>query len=327
LEKSLCMIGEALLSNLSILKITLPDITSDDKSLSYWKGIIDQQINRNTLLYLSSKLKQTRMDAQNAGQFESGWDIQSIQTVLKSVSVNLHSQLPQLPLQHQNEIIELEKNPSQNLLNKENSEKRKIINENSKLNTELNRTFTKIHDLQKSVSTTNAEIESLMAVITELEREKQDLKSTIQSLEDEVKQSSTYNDQLSRSLQLQPTESELLQSHRDQLDKLTKTITVHLKDKGNLEKSLLKQKEQTESIGVMLQQTLDSREQQLYPRESLSMVKNSSRENDCSICKEKEKVIALVPCGHKCMCESCSERISICPVCRSKCSGKFRIYL
>jgi chromosome segregation ATPase len=268
------------------------------------------------------------MDAENSGQFESGWDIQAIQMILKSVSVNLHSQQAQLSLKHQNEVIDLRKNPSQNVLNKETSEKRKIINENSNLNTELNRTYTIIHDLQKSVSTTKAEIESLMAVITELEREKLEIKTTIQSLEDEVKQSSNYNDQLSRSLQIQPTESELLQSHRDQLDKLTKTITLHLKDKGNIEKCLLQQKEQTESIEEILHQTLDIRKQ-LYPKEPppILMVKNSSRENDCIICQEREKVIALVPCGHKCICESCSERISLCPICNTQSSGKFRIYL
>jgi len=49
----------------------------------------------------------------------------------------------------------------------------------------------------------------------------------------------------------------------------------------------------------------------------------------CIICIDAPKAVALVPCGHKCVCEACAERIKVgdlCPVCRSMVQMKFRVY-
>jgi hypothetical protein len=49
----------------------------------------------------------------------------------------------------------------------------------------------------------------------------------------------------------------------------------------------------------------------------------------CVICLEKEKCILLLPCGHLCLCESCSGNSSLrdCPICRKRIGIKQRAYL
>ena len=41
--------------------------------------------------------------------------------------------------------------------------------------------------------------------------------------------------------------------------------------------------------------------------------------NECVVCLDAPNAVVLVPCGHKCLCETCAERILVgepCPVCR-----------
>jgi len=49
-------------------------------------------------------------------------------------------------------------------------------------------------------------------------------------------------------------------------------------------------------------------------------------EKMCVVCQDAEKVIAFVPCGHKCACERCSVGLRACPLCRIPCEVKCRIY-
>lgn len=42
--------------------------------------------------------------------------------------------------------------------------------------------------------------------------------------------------------------------------------------------------------------------------------------NECVVCTENEKRVALVPCGHRCLCIACSKQLAMpyaCPVCRA----------
>jgi len=52
-------------------------------------------------------------------------------------------------------------------------------------------------------------------------------------------------------------------------------------------------------------------------------------DQSCVICLTRDKVIALLPCGHKCLCDSlqCLEAIrEVCPICRGKVEGHQRIF-
>jgi len=47
---------------------------------------------------------------------------------------------------------------------------------------------------------------------------------------------------------------------------------------------------------------------------------------ECVVCLAKEPVIALMPCGHMCVCEDCGPMLRECPVCRATVMQAARIY-
>ena len=50
---------------------------------------------------------------------------------------------------------------------------------------------------------------------------------------------------------------------------------------------------------------------------------------ECVVCLDALKSHVLVPCGHRCVCEACAERIQTgdpCPVCRKGVAAKCRVY-
>jgi len=59
---------------------------------------------------------------------------------------------------------------------------------------------------------------------------------------------------------------------------------------------------------------------------------NSQNKNDkhdaiaCSICRDKVKCVAFIPCGHMCSCEDCSVTLTECPVCRTVATVKCKIF-
>lgn len=48
--------------------------------------------------------------------------------------------------------------------------------------------------------------------------------------------------------------------------------------------------------------------------------------DECAICFDGEREIALQPCGHKCLCTNCSEGLEICPICRTKIQGTLKVF-
>jgi len=52
--------------------------------------------------------------------------------------------------------------------------------------------------------------------------------------------------------------------------------------------------------------------------------------SECVICTELPPVVAFVPCGHRCLCEACTQNyrhnLSICPVCRTAAADLIRVF-
>lgn len=48
--------------------------------------------------------------------------------------------------------------------------------------------------------------------------------------------------------------------------------------------------------------------------------------SSCSICLEKTIDIILVPCGHRTVCNGCSGKIKICPICKAEITQKIKLY-
>lgn len=47
----------------------------------------------------------------------------------------------------------------------------------------------------------------------------------------------------------------------------------------------------------------------------------------CTLCWERSKCVAFRPCGHVCSCETCSRKVSQCPLCRAPIQQRVRVFL
>jgi hypothetical protein len=47
----------------------------------------------------------------------------------------------------------------------------------------------------------------------------------------------------------------------------------------------------------------------------------------CAICFENQQEMAIDPCGHISMCHGCSQKVTVCPVCRGPISKALRVFL
>uniref|UniRef100_A0A914HHI9 RING-type domain-containing protein n=1 Tax=Globodera rostochiensis TaxID=31243 RepID=A0A914HHI9_GLORO len=70
--------------------------------------------------------------------------------------------------------------------------------------------------------------------------------------------------------------------------------------------------------------------EQLKTKESefiLKMIEKQQLSKGCVVCFDKKIDFAFKPCWHACVCEECSRKISICPMCRQIISKKRRVYM
>jgi hypothetical protein len=67
---------------------------------------------------------------------------------------------------------------------------------------------------------------------------------------------------------------------------------------------------------------------QLLQREKnrLDSVKEADEDDSCVICLDQPKSMALIPCGHWCVCEACSSGVRKCPLCRIDSTDKLKIF-
>ena len=55
-------------------------------------------------------------------------------------------------------------------------------------------------------------------------------------------------------------------------------------------------------------------------------VARATEQPTCAVCWERPPVMALHPCGHRCMCEQCAQQVAVCPICRAAVSGRLRVF-
>jgi len=63
--------------------------------------------------------------------------------------------------------------------------------------------------------------------------------------------------------------------------------------------------------------------------EGTSLLSSAFGVTQCVVCMDADAVVAMQPCGHRCVCENCAPRFppqSECPMCRIKVVGRQRIY-
>jgi len=66
------------------------------------------------------------------------------------------------------------------------------------------------------------------------------------------------------------------------------------------------------------------------PEKSIShvAVETVQTEEECVVCLDAKREIALVPCGHRCICSVCAEKIDkLCPLCKTAVASTIKIFL
>lgn len=97
---------------------------------------------------------------------------------------------------------------------------------------------------------------------------------------------------------------------------------------------IINQSQETEALAVQIDNIkLDSstgradvclQDPAVTPNSNTSPI---DRSDECVICMDKKKTVAVVACGHKCLCQKCSkQQPSLCPICRTPVDRLATIY-
>ena len=82
------------------------------------------------------------------------------------------------------------------------------------------------------------------------------------------------------------------------------------------------------SIAELVQER-EALERAVEEEASKKVAEENESLNECVVCIDAPSTVAVVPCGHKCLCEACSERIQVgdpCPVCRCTVSMTMTVF-
>ncbi len=104
---------------------------------------------------------------------------------------------------------------------------------------------------------------------------------------------------------------------------------------ATLEKRMVEEAKDIKDMEAMLRKKKRSfhESMQSMPPETRSRITldNDSNQNTCVVCHDEVSIMAVVPCGHLCLCNRCSEvcmsgQSSTCPICRGNMQSVLRIY-
>ncbi len=66
---------------------------------------------------------------------------------------------------------------------------------------------------------------------------------------------------------------------------------------------------------------------QTHTQLSLPTIPSDQDDRKCVVCMDNNLEVAVLPCGHLCMCQECASSIHQCPMCRVSIEKTFRVYL
>jgi len=210
--------------------------------------------------------------------------------------------------------------------------------------------------LEREKESTQEETRGLCGVLHVMDSQNKELKERVKELEIKLKKANRENSKLKKkqkkiieddltiyivSLQSkteeQAEEIERLLTEKETLPNHSESQTRNTRKKTEILEQLLENKHKpttivntrppTNTLPVSNPSTTVLDEEIIRLKLEILFAKRSFEEEKlCVVCQDAEKVMAFVPCGHKCACEICSIGLSACPLCRIPCEFKCRIY-
>jgi hypothetical protein len=80
------------------------------------------------------------------------------------------------------------------------------------------------------------------------------------------------------------------------------------------------------NLNKKLKLTNNSQSMDISESEMFEEVERLKKEQSCTICFERQKVIIFMPCSHLASCAECSVALQTCPICRKKVEATIRTY-
>ena len=103
--------------------------------------------------------------------------------------------------------------------------------------------------------------------------------------------------------------------------KIEEKLLEEVKDIEEIEKRLKKRKR---SVLDVMQEMSPARRSRI----SIGMEETNDTKSICVICQDRSAQRAVVPCGHLCLCDSCSAaNMELCPLCRGRVGSTIKIYM
>jgi len=80
------------------------------------------------------------------------------------------------------------------------------------------------------------------------------------------------------------------------------------------------------AVRTELQSRGESNQNPLKLTAYMEVKEKLKKDKECKICMDSLATVALVPCGHLALCESCNAEVEKCPVCRAVVTARVRIF-
>lgn len=246
----------------------------------------------------------TQIQLLKAKNTKLGHTINQLQTQLSAAHA--------LEFQHLKEIDELQTQLQQNKIQYLKEQAEEIIKykhqvaeliRKDKVITEITEQSRKLYlELQAETKVEKSNLQATHEV------EVQKLRDTISQLKQQKKEENTM------------TVKEMF----DLLPKMIKAYKHSLPDLRAMEALLLPifQSCQHARLKAELQTVVEMERQKTVEMER----QKASESKLCNVCLEKDKTILLVPCRHRCVCHTCSEKLEICPICRTAVQEKWPVF-
>lgn len=111
------------------------------------------------------------------------------------------------------------------------------------------------------------------------------------------------------------------------LNTFTKRCYEPLTIKDVIEVVAKKQKVSDKEQKVKRERKQKKHKRRAKKTKNVMSVKDAKEAVECVICLESISEVALVPCGHKCLCSTCAKPfVGDCPVCRSAVTSRLKIF-
>uniref|UniRef100_A0A6B2L1G2 RING-type domain-containing protein n=1 Tax=Arcella intermedia TaxID=1963864 RepID=A0A6B2L1G2_9EUKA len=330
--------AEGLTTNLSLRKLSLPKPHIFlQNNFKYWEKAIEQYLSRNSLLQLRYHIAQNTPPPiphlyDERSNLKTNKAIKTLQklkdTIEKSESIFLAELIQLQNFIRTIDIAQLHEryeHDAEALLKRERA---LLGQEITKIHMTLEWKEKKIEKLEKDIGATRIETIGLYGVIREVEKQNAQLKERVKKLEKSLKKMLKENHNPSDADQNVSDLLNYIESQREVVENLMEEKEKIVSQAEMQFIEIQKKNNQLEQLMTTPTPNKAQSEKHVPPatHPKATPHKDTQDHHLCVVCQDAVKVVAFIPCGHRCACEKCAGPLIFCPICRIPSHSKARIW-